>query len=130
MIAAAAQMKVQQELTKFFEARYGATYSDVDADLLIDLFDYQGGSSKEVPTLAEVDAIMTNAGCPPKIIEVGTVRPYLETNGQFYFVTWTGRKWVQYDHDHGAFFRKAEADKFGYSRFTVYDPTLNDQVKA
>jgi len=53
--------KVQGELTEAFNERYGCTYSDVDADPLIDSLDY-GGS---VVTVDDCDQIMTDAGCPP-----------------------------------------------------------------
>lgn len=58
VIIASKHALVQAELTKAFEDRYGCTYSDVDADQLIDLFDYQGGPA---PTLVEVDEIMKEA---------------------------------------------------------------------
>jgi len=52
---------VQNELTDAFCARYGTTYSDVDADSIIDVLDYSGGHI----TLAECDNIMTECGFPP-----------------------------------------------------------------
>jgi hypothetical protein len=58
---AAAAQDIQQELTAAFTERYGATYSDVDADQLIDVLDYGGGIA---PTVAEVDEIMAAAGYP------------------------------------------------------------------
>lgn len=54
--------KVQSELTDAFNDRYGTTYSDVDADEIIDVLDYIGGGI----SLAECDRIMTEAGFPPK----------------------------------------------------------------
>lgn len=52
---------VQQELTSAFRNRYGVTYSDADADELIDTLDYHGGAVD----VAECDRIMTAAGFPP-----------------------------------------------------------------
>lgn len=57
---AAKAYEVHQELTKAFEDRYGTTYSDVDADEIIDILDYQGGKI----TVKEVDEIMANTGNP------------------------------------------------------------------
>lgn len=57
---AAKAYEVQQELTKAFEDRYGITYSDVDADEIIDVLDYQGGKI----TVKQVDAIMAETGNP------------------------------------------------------------------
>jgi len=54
--------KVQYDLTDAFRARYGVTYSDVDCDFLIDLFDYGGG---DVPSLAQCDAAMAACGVKP-----------------------------------------------------------------
>lgn len=45
------------KLSNEFERRYGVTYSEVNADPLIDLFDY--GYSYDVPTIEEVDEIMS-----------------------------------------------------------------------
>jgi hypothetical protein len=57
---AAANMAVQQELTAAFNHRYGTTYSDVDADQIIDVLDQGGGSLSG----SECDEIMAGAGCP------------------------------------------------------------------
>lgn len=53
---------VHGELTNAFIERYGITYSDVDADSIIDTLDYFGGSL----TVAECDDIMAATGHPPK----------------------------------------------------------------
>lgn len=58
--SAARQMAIQQELTEAFRARYGTTYSDVDADAIIDVLDFGGGDL----TVAECDAIMAECGAP------------------------------------------------------------------
>lgn len=58
---AAVRADVQDQLSAAFNERYGATYSDVDADSLIDILDYHGGT---VPTVDECDAIMENCGAP------------------------------------------------------------------
>lgn len=52
---------IQQRLTAAFTDRYGVTYSDADADSIIDVLDYSGGSL----TVEECDQIMTDAGHPP-----------------------------------------------------------------
>ncbi|MCJ8336550.1 MAG: hypothetical protein MJH10_20355 [Epibacterium sp.] len=57
---AVASHHIQSELTEAFEARYGCTYSDVDADQLIDMFDY--GSSNREPSVAFVDKQMADNG--------------------------------------------------------------------
>lgn len=49
-------------LTEAFVERYGVTYSDVDADSIIDALDY--GNATGV-TLEECDDIMTECGYPP-----------------------------------------------------------------
>ena len=51
--------KVQAELTEAFNERYGCTYSDVDADHLIDALDYGGA------TVTVEDCDMTYSGHPP-----------------------------------------------------------------
>lgn len=56
--------KMNQELTEAFVERYGVTYSDVDADSIIDVLDYGVASGL---TLEECDDIMTEAGYPPLI---------------------------------------------------------------
>ncbi|MBS3648798.1 hypothetical protein KEU06_09290 [Pseudaminobacter sp. 19-2017] len=56
------QSKVQSDLTEAFRERYGTTYSDVNADEIIDVLDYHGGHI----TLSDVDEIMTKAGYPPR----------------------------------------------------------------
>lgn len=45
-----------------FVERYGATYSDVDADQIIDILNYQGG----VISVGDCDTAMTERGCPPR----------------------------------------------------------------
>ncbi|TFZ81299.1 hypothetical protein [Candidatus Macondimonas diazotrophica] len=52
---------IQAELSRAFEERYGATYSDIDADELIDAFDYLGLDNLSV---AQVDEIMRKNGSP------------------------------------------------------------------
>lgn len=59
---AAEKAAVQQELSEAFRARYGVTYSDVDADWIIDELDYGGG---ETITVARSDEEMTICGYPP-----------------------------------------------------------------
>lgn len=49
-------------LTEAFMERYGVTYSDVDADSIIDVLDYGVSSGL---TLEQCDDIMTEAGYPP-----------------------------------------------------------------
>lgn len=56
------QAWAQSKLTEAFQARYGVTYSDVDADEIIDILDYNGGHI----TLDECDRIMSEKGYPPK----------------------------------------------------------------
>ncbi len=57
--AAKEQKLLNNQLTQAFEDRYGCTYSDVDADELIDCLDYgHGGSFKA----SEVDEIMSRCG--------------------------------------------------------------------
>ncbi len=51
---------IQSELTTAFEERYGATYSDIDDDWLIDSLDYGGASV----TLEQVDQKMAENGYP------------------------------------------------------------------
>ena len=53
--------EIQGKLTAAFRHRYGTTYSDADADSLIDVLDYHGGSID----LEECDKIMIEAGYPP-----------------------------------------------------------------
>lgn len=53
---------VQKSLTDAFIHRYGATYSDVDADELIDVLDYGGGTI----SVAIADAAMARRGCPKR----------------------------------------------------------------
>lgn len=57
------QSAISSELTAAFEERYGATYSDVDEDMIIDALDYGVGGPV---TLAECDNLMTAAGYPPR----------------------------------------------------------------
>lgn len=54
--------KMGSILTDVFNERYGITYSDVDADSIIDALDYgvAGGL-----TVEDCDRIMTDAGYPP-----------------------------------------------------------------
>lgn len=52
--------EVQGELTEAFNERYGCTYSDIDADQLIDTLDY--GTCLQPPTVAQVDIEMRNSG--------------------------------------------------------------------
>lgn len=61
---AAEASKVQAELTDAFNERYGLTYSDIDADNLIDSLDYGTGSAV---TVEDCDRDMTNAGYPPLV---------------------------------------------------------------
>lgn len=56
-------LKVQGELSEAFTERYGATYSDVDCDSLIDILDYGGGHV----TLKIADEEMARCGKPPLI---------------------------------------------------------------
>lgn len=51
---------VQHELTRAFNERYGCTYSDVDADQIIDVLDYHGGDL----TVEQCDQIMAECGAP------------------------------------------------------------------
>lgn len=59
---AKAAAKVQGELTEAFEQRYGLTYSDVDCDALIDIFEYGGGARV---TVADCDREMLLCGVSP-----------------------------------------------------------------
>lgn len=59
---AAKSQSIRGQLDEAFNARYGATYSDADCDILIDTLDYLGGFNL---TLKEVDAEMTRVGYPP-----------------------------------------------------------------
>lgn len=54
---------MQAELTEAFEERYGCTYSDADADAIIDVLDYGGG---ERITLADCDREMSVRGHDPR----------------------------------------------------------------
>lgn len=54
--------EIQSQLTDAFNERYGVTYSDVDADAIIDTLDYGGGDL----TVEECDNIMAATGNPPK----------------------------------------------------------------
>lgn len=56
------QLAMSHVLTDAFNERYGVTYSDVDADQIIDALDYGVGTI----TLAGCDSIMTEAGYPPR----------------------------------------------------------------
>lgn len=58
--AAERHSAVQAELSEAFSARYGCTYSDADADPIIDVLDYQGGEL----TVEQCDAIMADHGAP------------------------------------------------------------------
>lgn len=58
---ARAHAEAQAELTAAFMDRYGTTYSDIDADKLIDALDYGNGATLNT---AQVDAIMEKAGWP------------------------------------------------------------------
>ena len=60
---AAKSMEMQSALTDAFNERYGATYSDVDCDFLIEALDYGGGVGL---TLEEVDRRMAECGHPAK----------------------------------------------------------------
>lgn len=51
---------IQKELTKAFNERYGATYSDANCDYLIDTLDYIGGTI----SLKECDVQMNACGYP------------------------------------------------------------------
>lgn len=53
---------IQQELSDAFQDRYGVTYSDIDCDELIDIFDYGGGQMD----LKTCDEIMNSHGYPAK----------------------------------------------------------------
>lgn len=53
--------QIASSLSAAFIQRYGVTYSDVDADEIIDVLDYHGGHL----TVADCDRIMTEAGHPP-----------------------------------------------------------------
>ena len=59
--AARAHARLNHKITDAFEARYGCTYSDVDADSLIESLDY----GSVTVTVAECDADMTLHGKPP-----------------------------------------------------------------
>ena len=50
------------KISEAFVERYGINYSDADVDWLIDQFDYAGGKRM---TVAEIDAMMSEAGFPP-----------------------------------------------------------------
>lgn len=54
---------IQSELTDAFEQRYGATYSGVDADVLIDVLDC--GQGEDV-NAGDCDEIMSDLGYPLK----------------------------------------------------------------
>lgn len=58
---AADSAAVQRQLTEAFQERYGVTYSDVDADPIIDALDYGTG---RLSSLAECDRIMAEHGAP------------------------------------------------------------------
>lgn len=60
VIAAGRHAAMQAELSKAFEERYGKTYSDVDADYIIDALDCGQGSI----TLVECDEHMARLGAP------------------------------------------------------------------
>lgn len=60
--AACENARQQARLTEAFEERYGVTYSEVDADGLIDALDYGG----KTPTVDEADKEMTERGHPPR----------------------------------------------------------------
>lgn len=55
--AAMAHRQWSERLTVAFEERYGKTYSDIDCDQLIDLFDY-GLGGRAIPGLVECDKLM------------------------------------------------------------------------
>lgn len=55
-------MDLSSQITEAFIARYGITFSDIDADELIEAFDYGGG---DCFTVHEIDKIMTSKGYPP-----------------------------------------------------------------
>lgn len=55
-------MAMAGDLTEAFNERYGVTYSDIDADGIIDILDYGGGTNL---TVAQCDAIMGALGYPP-----------------------------------------------------------------
>ena len=57
------QMLIQGKLSEAFESRYGLTYSDVDADEIIDILDYGAGGKL---TIADCDRIMGDLGHPPR----------------------------------------------------------------
>ena len=61
--AASRQADLNRQLTEAFEERYGKTYSEVDADSIIDALDYGHGPI----TLAECDQHMAIAGAPALI---------------------------------------------------------------
>lgn len=70
--AAVRHNALNAKLTSAFNERYGCTYSDVDADWIIDSLDY--GSGSEV-TVEQCDQIMTDAGRPPVTSQVRGDRP-------------------------------------------------------
>lgn len=53
--------QIASSLSAAFMHRYGVTYSDIDADDIIDVLDYHGGEL----TVADCDRIMSAAGHPP-----------------------------------------------------------------
>lgn len=56
------KMHVQGLLSAAFDERYGAVYSSIDVDQIIDILDYHGGDID----LEECDRIMTEHGYPPR----------------------------------------------------------------
>lgn len=59
--AAERKQEYQALLTEAFIERYGVTYSDVDADEIIDVLDYHGGDID----LDTCDRVMSGLGYPP-----------------------------------------------------------------
>ena len=58
--AAEKHHRLQTEIGKMFEERYGIHYSDVDCDSVIDCLDVNGGSI----TVEQVDEYMATVGHP------------------------------------------------------------------
>lgn len=69
--AAVRHSELSAKITAAFQARYGATHSDVDCDELIDTLDYGAG---DIVTVEECDAIMSRYGRSPLPQERGPDR--------------------------------------------------------
>lgn len=56
-----------------------------------------------------------------KANRIGQTRPFCHRNGLFSFVAWTGDEWIRVETNHGAFYRKSQADYYGRRTFDDYD---------